>query len=603
VRPSLHAEPGEITGTLVDVLTDLGSESSVTDARREAAEQASDEKQLKYKSVQKETKVFEGTYTPVSRRVLAIFSDDGCRVTLKVGDNTIYIFDRFGKGQHLPSMSQSFHILPVWLDADVTYEIKVEYSNTIYRGEVDIDGCTLFAFAPSLEFVSANSPHHPRESMYLMNSGLLQSIYEGSYSHGIPDCAAFKVRAWGYDEENFDVEVRKNTLGESQSVISHLVRQPASGSLLSDKPIAAYVQDSPHNEGRPLSAGGKEEFQQQGFLLLEIEPDSQGDAPIVAEIIAAQQAGVQQGTDVQADSAPDLNFKAALFNDPPVGKGEGKVAPKEINIEVDNMFDKQGTGKWRPGYDFTIEGTAYNVWGEVKFFFEHPKHDFNIQIGKISRTNDEGNQIVDVDHLENLGLDQEFSLLSNKAISAGQQGKEWFSHLPNERWIYCLGATVPINLPWGDTQPPAFTTTVDEKVAVWKMAAKQGYGSFIYSGYIYNTLKAVEKQVTGQESVDAVYLFIYFTLLHEIGHNLLGGMKGGGDIHHGWGTAGTSPNFVDVMGLGGAEGALDPIFVITNNVDRWRVRRAKLFDLFETRKYGFAERTAKAVNDNFTFLK
>jgi hypothetical protein len=101
----------------------------------------------------KEFSAFTGSYTFSSPKQLAIFSDDGCLVTVMQNGATICHFDRYGMPQHLPAMEsaggrRSFHVLPVTLEANVQYDFIVWYSNVLYRGSTDIDGCTLFAFDP-----------------------------------------------------------------------------------------------------------------------------------------------------------------------------------------------------------------------------------------------------------------------------------------------------------------------------------------------------------------------------------------------------------------------------------------------------------------------
>ena len=77
---------------------------------------------------------------------LALFSDDGCNVTLKGSS----VHARFGRGQHLPNLGQSFHVLPVALAPGETVDITIDYRNTIYAvlpGQPpDIDGLTLFLY-------------------------------------------------------------------------------------------------------------------------------------------------------------------------------------------------------------------------------------------------------------------------------------------------------------------------------------------------------------------------------------------------------------------------------------------------------------------------
>jgi len=88
--------------------------------------------------------IFEGRFHADSPNCrLAIFSDDGCDVWI----NGALILNNFKKGQHLPSLDQSLHVLNFKFVPRQTYHIRIHYGNTIFTGRTDIDGCTLFAFA------------------------------------------------------------------------------------------------------------------------------------------------------------------------------------------------------------------------------------------------------------------------------------------------------------------------------------------------------------------------------------------------------------------------------------------------------------------------
>jgi hypothetical protein len=88
--------------------------------------------------------IFQGFFSPAAETTeVAIFSDDGCDVWV----NGVRILDNFGKGQHLPTLKQSFIQLKYDWKKHQTYHIKVRCSNTIFNGSTDIDGCTLFAYS------------------------------------------------------------------------------------------------------------------------------------------------------------------------------------------------------------------------------------------------------------------------------------------------------------------------------------------------------------------------------------------------------------------------------------------------------------------------
>ena len=154
----------DLSGLVVDV-SNMG-DGSISQARLEAQRQARSGG-LPFRSFRRgENRTFVGQYTPPElpedkkdRFIygLALFSDDGCNVTLKGSS----VHARFGRGQHLPNLGQSFHVLPVALAPSETVDITIDYRNTIYAvlpGQPpDIDGLTLFLYLiPAAIAVDAN---------------------------------------------------------------------------------------------------------------------------------------------------------------------------------------------------------------------------------------------------------------------------------------------------------------------------------------------------------------------------------------------------------------------------------------------------------------
>ena len=147
---------GQGVAALIHDVSDM-ADGSITQARLEAQRQAAGAGPAYRSSHAGEYMSFSGKYSPPElpedrkgRFVygLAVFSDDGCNVTIK--GNLIH--QRAGQGQHLPSLGDSFHLLPVVLTPGEPVDITVDYSNTIYdddpesSGYPDIDGCTLFLY-------------------------------------------------------------------------------------------------------------------------------------------------------------------------------------------------------------------------------------------------------------------------------------------------------------------------------------------------------------------------------------------------------------------------------------------------------------------------
>lgn len=127
--------------TLPTILLDMGTANEAA-VRAEASSQAASEPRYRSRAAGELT-YFTGPFVPDSADTkLAIFSDDGC--TVKIDGNAVH--SRSGQGQHLPDLNQSFHVIDFTFEAGRTYTLMVEYTNTIYPGDWDVDGCTLFAF-------------------------------------------------------------------------------------------------------------------------------------------------------------------------------------------------------------------------------------------------------------------------------------------------------------------------------------------------------------------------------------------------------------------------------------------------------------------------
>ncbi len=100
---------------------------------------------------------FDGDFTPdAGSTKLAIFSDDGSDVYID-GNK---IWSHLNQPQALPDLTHSLYELPVTLTAGQSYHIRVDYSNTIYTGNLDIDGATLFAYQSATVHVSTG-PWNP----------------------------------------------------------------------------------------------------------------------------------------------------------------------------------------------------------------------------------------------------------------------------------------------------------------------------------------------------------------------------------------------------------------------------------------------------------
>ncbi len=127
---------------LGDSFYNVGTEG---DARmRQIAQAQADGERTIYKSTKEEQQNFQGFFIPASNTTkLAVLSDDG--VTIDI-DNVITNVQNAGKGQHGPSLAESLHTLDYTFKAGQVYRINIAYTNTIYSGDGDLDGMTLFAY-------------------------------------------------------------------------------------------------------------------------------------------------------------------------------------------------------------------------------------------------------------------------------------------------------------------------------------------------------------------------------------------------------------------------------------------------------------------------
>lgn len=116
-----------------------------TEARmRQIAQTQADTERTIFKSTKQEQETFQGFFIPASNTTkLAVLSDDG--VTIDI-DNVITNVQNAGKGQHGPDLAQSLFVVNSTFQAGRVYRISIDYSNTVYSGDGDLDGMTLFAY-------------------------------------------------------------------------------------------------------------------------------------------------------------------------------------------------------------------------------------------------------------------------------------------------------------------------------------------------------------------------------------------------------------------------------------------------------------------------
>ncbi len=81
------------------------------------------------------------------------FSDDGIDVyvtDLTLDAPAVKALDEKGNGQALPNLDQSLRDLDYTFEANHSYELTVDYLNTLYTGEGDIDGAQLIAYGGTI---------------------------------------------------------------------------------------------------------------------------------------------------------------------------------------------------------------------------------------------------------------------------------------------------------------------------------------------------------------------------------------------------------------------------------------------------------------------
>lgn len=138
----------------------MQSETDWQSVRQEAYREMTISSPLYHSTTANEEQVFEGDYTPTALTTLAIFSDDGADVYV----NGTKVFPASGqtdggKGQLQALDLSALHRINVALKANTTYHIKIDYTNIIYTGSGDIDGCTLFMWTiPSQLIGPVNVP-------------------------------------------------------------------------------------------------------------------------------------------------------------------------------------------------------------------------------------------------------------------------------------------------------------------------------------------------------------------------------------------------------------------------------------------------------------
>lgn len=299
--------------TIIDDVSGIG-DGGLTKARQRAKEYAQGIGNLLYPSKAKDDfKLFTGTYTPPElpdekkgKYVygIAIFSDDGCEV--KVNNQTVH--NRLNKGQALPNLSASFHVLPCLLTPGKPVLISVNYSNIYFitdGAKPDIDGCSLFVFlteAPvDMDVDSDNNNGYGNPD----RSQAEDSIEENSAKNILPNIADSDNDGLPDYADGFGLEGYEN----SDSVASTLKFVPVKVELKGSSfdPSKArvkftYAKESEPKIGKGLRAGVESEapvmVAQGGMRLWNAAADQRKNANSIEDGVAPKGDYIPSGKEV-----------------------------------------------------------------------------------------------------------------------------------------------------------------------------------------------------------------------------------------------------------------------------------------------------------------
>ena len=111
---------------------------------------------------------------------IAAFSDDGVDVwvtDLTADTDAVRALNYKGTGQSLPNLKQSLHDLDYTFEPDHTYELTVDYLNTLYTGEGDIDGAQLIAYGGTTYSCGVSITGHERPRVGCIGDGSVGTGY------------------------------------------------------------------------------------------------------------------------------------------------------------------------------------------------------------------------------------------------------------------------------------------------------------------------------------------------------------------------------------------------------------------------------------------
>jgi hypothetical protein len=154
--------------------------------------------------------VFKGQFKcNDSQLVIAVLSDDGVTVKVTNADTEIPTNVAFyEQGQALPNLDSSLKLVNgSWTD-DTTYNVEIDYSNTCYTGNGDIDGLTLY-FCGDVELIPNPDPIVP-------DAGISISFPKSTYNIG--ESTEANLTIYG-KTNNANIMATVTGLGISQTIV------------------------------------------------------------------------------------------------------------------------------------------------------------------------------------------------------------------------------------------------------------------------------------------------------------------------------------------------------------------------------------------------
>ena len=197
--------------------------------------------QPNYKSGKIESQIFEGEFIPRAPKSggsigFTVFSDDG--VDVEVDGKPL--LQRFGKGQHLPDLTQSLQDVPGPENGRWTpgkrYFIRIKYSNIIFTGDADIDGLTVFA-------------HN--------GGGAVPTVEFQNFTRGSDRVVPARVKKFDLPGGTKELTIKLKNVGEKDKATVKLVRKDNKNSGTASLDAEKDIDEVPVKEGQKITIYGR----------------------------------------------------------------------------------------------------------------------------------------------------------------------------------------------------------------------------------------------------------------------------------------------------------------------------------------------------------